>query len=106
MYTVGFIIKVKKILECICVNCGKLKADIVSCLSFPTRFVPPLPNFLGALSISWRTPNPYHVSALTIEAFSLFCDGGCARFRSLDCRATHYIRSESVGHEVCGEMGG
>ncbi|KAL0945704.1 hypothetical protein HGRIS_014853 [Hohenbuehelia grisea] len=25
----GFIIKVKKILECICVNCGKLKADIV-----------------------------------------------------------------------------
>ncbi|KAL1747355.1 hypothetical protein HDZ31DRAFT_32193 [Schizophyllum fasciatum] len=24
----GFIIKVKKILECICVNCGKLKADI------------------------------------------------------------------------------
>jgi DNA-directed RNA polymerase II subunit RPB1 len=26
----GFIVKVKKILECICVNCGKLKADIVS----------------------------------------------------------------------------
>ncbi|TFK38673.1 hypothetical protein BDQ12DRAFT_683152 [Crucibulum laeve] len=25
----GFIIKVKKILECICVNCGKLKADIL-----------------------------------------------------------------------------
>jgi DNA-directed RNA polymerase II subunit RPB1 len=25
----GFIVKVKKILECICVNCGKLKADIV-----------------------------------------------------------------------------
>ncbi|KAL1667203.1 hypothetical protein EV715DRAFT_255403 [Schizophyllum commune] len=24
----GFIVKVKKILECICVNCGKLKADI------------------------------------------------------------------------------
>ncbi|KAJ7293955.1 DNA-directed RNA polymerase II, subunit 1, partial [Mycena rebaudengoi] len=24
----GFIIKVKKILECICINCGKLKADI------------------------------------------------------------------------------
>lgn len=28
--TKGFIVKVKKILECICVNCGKLKADIVS----------------------------------------------------------------------------
>jgi DNA-directed RNA polymerase II subunit RPB1 len=26
----GFIVKVKKILESICVNCGKLKADIVS----------------------------------------------------------------------------
>jgi DNA-directed RNA polymerase II subunit RPB1 len=26
----GFLTKVKKILECICVNCGKLKADIVS----------------------------------------------------------------------------
>jgi DNA-directed RNA polymerase II subunit RPB1 len=26
----GFIIKVKKILESVCVNCGKLKADIVS----------------------------------------------------------------------------
>jgi len=24
----GFIVKVKKILECVCVNCGKLKADI------------------------------------------------------------------------------
>lgn len=28
--TKGFIVKVKKILECICVNCGKIKADIVS----------------------------------------------------------------------------
>jgi DNA-directed RNA polymerase II subunit RPB1 len=26
----GFIVKVKKILECICVNCGRLKADDVS----------------------------------------------------------------------------
>jgi len=26
----GFLVKVKKILESICVNCGKLKADIVS----------------------------------------------------------------------------
>ncbi|KAK7040592.1 DNA-directed RNA polymerase subunit [Favolaschia claudopus] len=28
VYHPGFILKVKKILECICVNCGKLKADI------------------------------------------------------------------------------
>jgi len=30
IHCAGFLIKVKKILECICVNCGKLKADIVS----------------------------------------------------------------------------
>jgi DNA-directed RNA polymerase II subunit RPB1 len=40
----GFIVKVKKILECICVNCGKLKADIVS--------APASPSFL----YSFRTP--------------------------------------------------
>lgn len=48
---VGFIIKVKKILECICVNCGRLKADTVSRVSFPYSFRTPPPNFLGALSI-------------------------------------------------------
>jgi DNA-directed RNA polymerase II subunit RPB1 len=52
----GFIIKVKKILECICVNCGKLKADIVS-QRFPlssTRFAPPPPQFSGgSLHIPW-----------------------------------------------------
>lgn len=26
----GFLVKVKKILECICINCGRLKADTVS----------------------------------------------------------------------------
>ncbi|KAG8902646.1 DNA-directed RNA polymerase II subunit rpb1 [Tulasnella sp. 403] len=28
VFHIGFLIKVKKILECICVNCGKLKADL------------------------------------------------------------------------------
>ncbi|KZO99631.1 beta and beta-prime subunits of DNA dependent RNA-polymerase [Calocera viscosa TUFC12733] len=28
VYHAGFLVKVKKILECICVNCGKLKADL------------------------------------------------------------------------------
>lgn len=47
----GFIVKVKKILESICVNCGKLKADIVSRVSRSSlRFAPHHPNFLGALS--------------------------------------------------------
>ena len=44
----GFIVKVKKILECICVNCGRLKADSVSDLFFPiSRFAPHHPIFWG-----------------------------------------------------------
>ncbi|KAJ7202673.1 RNA polymerase Rpb1, domain 1-domain-containing protein [Mycena rebaudengoi] len=43
-----FIIKAKKILECICINCGKLKADIVSRVSLSsTRFAPPPSQFSG-----------------------------------------------------------
>ena len=46
--TSGFIVKVKKILECVCVNCGKLKADIVSHINISsTRFVPHHPIFWG-----------------------------------------------------------
>lgn len=33
VYHIGFIKKVKKILECVCFHCGKLKADTVSSLS-------------------------------------------------------------------------
>jgi DNA-directed RNA polymerase II subunit RPB1 len=29
VYHIGFLNKVKKILECVCVNCGKLKVDSV-----------------------------------------------------------------------------
>jgi hypothetical protein len=46
----GFIVKVKKILECICVNCGKLKADIVSlvlCCNPFSLLHPTLPIFWG-----------------------------------------------------------
>ncbi|KAJ7040129.1 hypothetical protein C8F04DRAFT_948841, partial [Mycena alexandri] len=50
----GFILKVKKILESICVNCGKLKADIVSRVSFPLLISHPRhPNFLRALFTSF-----------------------------------------------------
>jgi len=46
--TPGFIVKVKKVLECVCVNCGKLKADIVSRINISsTRFVPHYPIFWG-----------------------------------------------------------
>lgn len=30
VFHIGFLTKVKKILECVCVNCGRLKADLVS----------------------------------------------------------------------------
>ena len=67
----GFIVKVKKILESICVNCGKLKADIVSRVSLSAYSfrTPPSQFSGGSLHIPWRTPNPRHVRSLTIEAF-------------------------------------
>ena len=64
----GFIVKVKKILECICVNCGRLKGDSVSGL-FLLSFRTPPPNFLGALSDSMENPKPALRSFSTIEAF-------------------------------------
>jgi DNA-directed RNA polymerase II subunit RPB1 len=30
VYHAGFLVKVKKIIECVCVSCGKLKCDMVS----------------------------------------------------------------------------
>lgn len=69
LHYAGFIVKVKKILESVCVNCGKLKADIVSRVSWvsSTRFAPHHPIFWGLSPISWRTPNPFHVRPLTRE---------------------------------------
>ena len=58
----GFIIKVKKILECICVNCGRLKADIVSRVSFPLLVSHPTTQFSGG-SLPWRTPSPHCASS-------------------------------------------
>lgn len=61
MHVPGFLVKVKKILECICVNCGKLKADmvcVVVLLSPASRSLSTLHYFLGALSVLRRTPIP------------------------------------------------
>jgi len=57
----GFIIKVKKILECICVNCWKLKADIVS--QRPPSFLysfrtPTTPIFWGLSPYPMENPKP------------------------------------------------
>ena len=96
----GFIVKVKKILECICVNCGKLKADIVSFASFSyTRFAPHHPIFWGLSPISWRTPNPHCVSPRQTRRSSTH-DKVFARFRSLDRRVDRYTRPALVGHAV------
>ncbi|KAG8968062.1 DNA-directed RNA polymerase II subunit rpb1 [Tulasnella sp. 419] len=62
VFHIGFLNKVKKILECICVNCGKLKADLVSgghtilLSSFPHC----IPHFSGGSprSLNGGTPNP------------------------------------------------
>lgn len=56
----GFIVKVKKILESICVVCGKLKADTVSLNNFFYLLVssPTIPNFWGLSPIPRRTPSP------------------------------------------------
>ncbi|KAE9397212.1 beta and beta-prime subunits of DNA dependent RNA-polymerase [Gymnopus androsaceus JB14] len=55
----GFIIKVKKILECICVNCGKLKADIVSCIfPFLYSFRTPTTQFSGGSLHPMENPKP------------------------------------------------
>ncbi|KAG2066729.1 DNA-directed RNA polymerase II, subunit 1 [Suillus decipiens] len=69
----GFIIKVKKILECICVNCGKLKADI--------------------------NPKPAPRQYLEQTRRLAHCGVVCARFRSLDRRVDHCKRPAMVGHE-------
>jgi DNA-directed RNA polymerase II subunit RPB1 len=55
----GFIVKVKKILESICVNCGKLKADLVSRRYLCSRlvFAPHLSKFSGG-SLLMGNPKP------------------------------------------------
>lgn len=64
----GFIVKVKKVLECICVNCGRLKADIVSRVSLSsTRFAPHHPIFWGLSPL--ENPKPALRSSSKIEAF-------------------------------------
>ncbi|KAF5311960.1 hypothetical protein D9619_003604 [Psilocybe cf. subviscida] len=56
----GFIIKVKKILESICVNCGKLKADIVSRVVHLPLLVshPTIPIFWGLSPHPMENPKP------------------------------------------------
>ncbi|KAG6874120.1 hypothetical protein C0995_005536 [Termitomyces sp. Mi166 len=71
---------------------------------FPTRFAPPPPNFLGALSTSHGEPQTRSTFVpLTIEGVLPARGGGShsARFRSLDRRADSIASTRgTVGHEV------
>lgn len=85
--------KVKKILECICVNCGRLKADIVSRVPlFVYSFAPLYPTFWGLSPNPWRTPSPLCVRSRQSRRSSTR-DADPARFRSLDRRGVHCITS-------------
>ena len=66
-YTPGFIIKVKKFVECICVNHRKVKADIVHRISRLRLLVshPGISNFPRLTSHPTLKPqNPHHISLL------------------------------------------
>lgn len=85
----GFLVKVKKILESICVNCGKLKADLVS---FPIIL---LIHFLGALS-ALRAGNPepaVHRMVSVVARFMTTVSEPCQ----------NPCMSPAVGVRLCGE---
>ena len=96
--------KVKKILECICVNCGRLKADSVSGPSFLLSFRSPPPNFLGALSN--REPQAH--SALDLEHRDVLLPVvRLARvFGRLIAALTIAYTRCWLDTRLCGEMGG
>ncbi|VDC07033.1 unnamed protein product [Peniophora sp. CBMAI 1063] len=50
----GFIIKVKKILECICVNCGKLKADAASDEAFKAKLFLVRKDAKARMAVVWN----------------------------------------------------
>lgn len=56
--------KVKKILECICVNCGRLKADSVSDLFFPLLVSHPTTQFSGGSLQPYGEPQTRTASVL------------------------------------------
>jgi hypothetical protein len=103
-------VKVKKILESICVNCGKLKADIVSRVYLPLLVShPTIPFSGGSLHIPWRTPNPLHVSPSTIEGVLPPVAGGHMTrvFGRLIAASTPlHPPGAWLDTRLCGEKGG
>ena len=71
----GFIIKVKKILESICVNCGKLKADIVSGVLIASLASHPSTQISGgSLHLWWGTPSPHRGVLLPVARLARVFD--------------------------------
>lgn len=91
----GFLVKVKKILECICVNCGRLKADTVSGISFSyySLRTPPLQIFWGLSPNSMENPKPLTCAVLDNRGVLPPTVMSGARFQSLDCRPGRPSRS-------------
>jgi hypothetical protein len=109
-HSIGFITKVKKILECICVNCGKLKADIVSVTFCCSRFVPHHPNFLGALSFDGEPRARAVFSPFSFERVFFRLRHGPWRCMDAVCVTRPAARTimrcrKSVGRTARGEMG-
>lgn len=102
----GFIIKVKKILESICVNCGKLKADIVSGIFFSLLASHPTTQIFWGLSpIPMENPKPTLRQSLDNRVRSSTRGVAGARFRSLDRRVGRPNARCWLDTRWCGEMG-
>lgn len=74
----GFIVKVKKILECICVNCGRLKVSSVSFVPFLYSFRTPPPKFSGGSLHIHGEPQARSASVLDNRGVLLPGCGLCA----------------------------
>ena len=92
----GFIVKMKKVLECICVNCGKLKADIVRRHPNSYSFHTPPPKFSGG-SFRNSLENPKPAQRWSLQSFVGRLAATNARFQSLD----HRIRSSLLPDTRC-----
>jgi hypothetical protein len=90
---IGFLVKMKNVLECICVNCGSGYSELPY---FPYSLRTPHSQILRTLQIPWRTPNPHRCVILDNEV--LFRPiHGCSRDFS---HLTATICQSSV-HRAC-----
>ncbi|KIK66076.1 hypothetical protein GYMLUDRAFT_38551 [Collybiopsis luxurians FD-317 M1] len=86
----GFIAKVKKILECICVNCGKLKADIAD------------PDF-ATKTCHVRDPKKRFAAVWGYCKSKLVCEPNDPEDESVDSEHPE-PETESKGHGGCGHV--